>query len=56
MFIDLFMELLPVGVHQALSSYEIRRNELVNAEISKLREMTQVLNRYNRYNIKDTYY
>ncbi|XP_035736483.1 programmed cell death 6-interacting protein-like [Vespa mandarinia] len=43
-FKDLFTELLPVGVHQALSSYEVRRNELVNAEISKLREMTQVLN------------
>lgn len=31
-------------VHQALSSYEVRKNELVNSEISKLREMTQVLN------------
>lgn len=43
-FKDLFAELLPVSVHQALSSYEIRRSELVNLEISKLREMTQVLN------------
>lgn len=43
-FKDLFEDLLPVAVHQALSSYEIRRNELVNGEISKLREMTQVLN------------
>ncbi|CAK9795355.1 Programmed cell death 6-interacting protein [Anthophora quadrimaculata] len=43
-FKDLFADLLPVTVHQALSSYEVRRNELVNAEISKLREMTQVLN------------
>ncbi|KAK0171286.1 hypothetical protein PV328_009034 [Microctonus aethiopoides] len=43
-FKDLFEELLPVAVHQALSSYEVRRNELVNTEISKLREMTQVLN------------
>ncbi|XP_011303254.1 programmed cell death 6-interacting protein [Fopius arisanus] len=41
---DIFEELLPVGVHQAMSSYEIRRNDLVNCEISKLREMTQVLN------------
>ena len=31
-------------VHHALSSYEVRKNELVNTEISKLREMTQVLN------------
>ncbi|XP_076628899.1 programmed cell death 6-interacting protein-like protein AliX [Colletes latitarsis] len=43
-FKDLFTDLLPVSVHQALSSYEVRRNELVNSEISKLREMTQVLN------------
>lgn len=43
-FKDLFAELLPVSVHQALSSYEVRRNELVNSEISKLREMTQILN------------
>ena len=43
-FKDLFADLLPVSVHQALSSYEVRRNELVNSEISKLREMTQVLN------------
>lgn len=43
-FKDLFEDLLPVVVHHALSSYEIRRNELVNTEISKLREMTQVLN------------
>lgn len=43
-FKDLFEDLMPVAVHHALSSYEIRRNELVNTEISKLREMTQVLN------------
>lgn len=47
MLLDLFADLLPVSVHQALSSYEVRRNELVNSEISKLREMTQVLNRYD---------
>ncbi|XP_017877925.1 programmed cell death 6-interacting protein [Ceratina calcarata] len=43
-FKDLFADLLPVSVHQAMSSYDVRRNELVNSEISKLREMTQVLN------------
>lgn len=56
MFLDLFSDLLPVSVHQALSSYEVRRNELVNSEISKLREMTQILNGYvnfiNLFNIK----
>lgn len=41
---DLFEDLLPVTVHHAMSAYEVRKNELVNSEISKLREMTQVLN------------
>ncbi|XP_012281249.1 programmed cell death 6-interacting protein isoform X2 [Orussus abietinus] len=43
-FKDLFAELLPVTVHQALSSYESRRSEFVNGLISKLREATQDLN------------
>ncbi|XP_020281444.1 programmed cell death 6-interacting protein [Pseudomyrmex gracilis] len=43
-FKDLFAELLPVPVHQALSTFENRRNELVNYEVSNLREMTQLLN------------
>lgn len=45
-FTDLFAELLPLNVRHALSAYENRRNELVNYEISNLREMTQLLNRY----------
>ncbi|XP_011173498.2 programmed cell death 6-interacting protein isoform X2 [Solenopsis invicta] len=43
-FKDLFVELLPLNVRHALSAYENRRNELVNYEISNLREMTQLLN------------
>ncbi|XP_011862723.1 PREDICTED: programmed cell death 6-interacting protein isoform X2 [Vollenhovia emeryi] len=43
-FKDLFAELLPLNVRHALSAYENRRNELVNYEISNLREMTQLLN------------
>ncbi|XP_029676260.1 programmed cell death 6-interacting protein-like, partial [Formica exsecta] len=43
-FKDLFAELLPVTIHNALSAYENRRNELVNYEVSNLREMTQLLN------------
>ncbi|XP_033229996.1 programmed cell death 6-interacting protein isoform X2 [Belonocnema kinseyi] len=43
-FKDLFEELLPVSVHHSLSSYDMQRNEVVNGEISKLREMTQILN------------
>ncbi|KAG5322964.1 PDC6I protein, partial [Pseudoatta argentina] len=43
-FKDLFAELLPLNIRHALSAYENRRNELVNYEISNLREMTQLLN------------
>ncbi|KAL6268421.1 hypothetical protein P5V15_001557 [Pogonomyrmex californicus] len=43
-FKDLFAELLPLNVRHAMSAYENRRNELVNYEISNLREMTQLLN------------
>ncbi|XP_051162440.1 programmed cell death 6-interacting protein isoform X2 [Leptopilina boulardi] len=43
-FKDLFEQLLPVSVYHSISSYETRRSEVVNGEISKLREMTQILN------------
>lgn len=35
-------------VHQALAAYEVRKTEIVNAEISRLRESTQVLNGYEK--------
>ncbi|KDR23230.1 programmed cell death 6-interacting protein [Zootermopsis nevadensis] len=43
-FKDLFVELVPVTVHQALAAYDVRKNEIVNSEIMKLRESTQLLN------------
>lgn len=46
-FLDLFESLVPVPVSQALVAYEVRKNELVNAEINKLRENTQMLNRFS---------
>ncbi|KAK5650698.1 hypothetical protein RI129_001727 [Pyrocoelia pectoralis] len=43
-FQDLFAELVPVVVHQAMAAYELRKNEIQNGEISKLRDSTQFLN------------
>ncbi|XP_044258227.1 programmed cell death 6-interacting protein [Tribolium madens] len=43
-FKDLFSELVPVAVHQALAAYDVRKTEIVNAEIGRLRESTTTLN------------
>ncbi|GAB6032031.1 hypothetical protein CHUAL_010402 [Chamberlinius hualienensis] len=43
-FKDMFSSLVPVAVHQVMSLYEARRSELVNAEIAKLRDLTQLMN------------
>ncbi|XP_045605030.2 programmed cell death 6-interacting protein isoform X2 [Procambarus clarkii] len=43
-FTDLFESLVPVGVQQALVSYDTRKQEIVTGEIGKLRESTQLLN------------
>ncbi|XP_044731295.1 programmed cell death 6-interacting protein isoform X2 [Chrysoperla carnea] len=43
-FKDLFGELVPVAIHQALATFDVRKNEIVNTEISRLRESTQLLN------------
>lgn len=43
-FQDLFAELVPVVVHQAMAAYELRKNEIQNGEISKLRDSTQFIN------------
>jgi len=44
---DLFEKVVPLAIQQALTMFENRRSELVNREIGRLREATQLLNRYN---------
>jgi len=43
-FQDLFKDLLPLAVSQAMSAYNIKREGLVSAELEKLREATHSLN------------
>lgn len=42
-FNDLFVDLVPVVLHQAMAACDSRKNEIVNGEIMKLREATQAL-------------
>lgn len=50
-FKDLFSELVPVAVHQALAAYDVRKTEIVNMEIGRLRESTTVLNGYQLFQL-----
>lgn len=43
-FKDLFSKLVPVAVHQSLASYDLRKTEIVNTEITKLSDVTEMLN------------
>ena len=42
---DLFEKVVPLALQQALTMFENRRAELVNREIGRLREATQLMNR-----------
>lgn len=41
---ELFDALVPVPVHQALAAYDVRKSELVNKEVDKLKEATNLAN------------
>ncbi|CAO4375119.1 unnamed protein product [Caenorhabditis nigoni] len=43
-FIDMFSTFVPVQVHNATQSYNARKAELVNMEIGRMREATQLMN------------
>ena len=44
-FTDLFAKLVPMAVHQALQAYDSRKAEIINFEVGRLREGTQLMNR-----------
>lgn len=44
-FVDLFSKLVPMAVHNALQAYESRKVEIINFEVGRLREGTQLMNR-----------
>lgn len=41
---ELFEILVPMAVHQSLAGFDQKKNDIVNSEISKLRESTKLLN------------
>ena len=43
-FHDLFTRLVPMQVHQALATFDSKKDELIREEIAKIREATQDLN------------
>jgi len=45
-FMDIFTKMVPMAVHNALVAYENRKAEIVNFEIGRLREGTQLINRF----------
>lgn len=43
-FKDLFADLVPLAVTQALSAFDVRKKAIVDAEVGRLREHTQLMN------------
>ena len=43
-FVDIFKDLMPLSVSQAVNAYNSKREALVNGELEKLREATAAVN------------
>lgn len=41
---ELFDALCPVAIHQAMAAYDVRKQEIVNKEVTKLKDSTNLLN------------
>lgn len=48
-FQDIFSALMPLAVTQAMSSFTAKKDELVAAELERMREATQSLNRWENH-------
>ena len=44
-FVDVFSNLLPTDVYQAVSAYSAKRDGIVSGELRKLQDATQAMNR-----------
>lgn len=42
--LDLFDGLTPVVVHQAMAAWDVRKTEIINVEVGRMREANQMLN------------
>ena len=42
--VDLFDELCPVAVHQALAAFDVKKSEIVNGELARLKEAVNMTN------------
>ena len=48
MFIaDLFEKIVPIPVYDAMNVFEGRKSQITNMEIGRLREQTNLMNRYH---------
>lgn len=43
-YLDLFASLVPIALNNALAQFNSKRAEIMNIEINRLREATNVLN------------
>ena len=43
---DLFEKIMPLAVHQALMGFENNKATVVNTEVGRLREATELMNRW----------
>ena len=51
-YLDLFASLVPIALNNALAAFNAKRTEIMNLEVNRLREATNVLNSYAHFKIE----